>query len=102
MIRSLLLGLAAIVLSVGAAAAEPKANRLFGAKSTASAHQPNPIGTYAKGCGAGLVQLPETGPTWQAMRLSRNRNWGHPDAISFIKRPQDCFGHAGDLVAVAL
>jgi penicillin-insensitive murein DD-endopeptidase len=30
--------------------------------------------------------LPETGPTWQAMRLSRNRNWGHPDAIDFIQR----------------
>ena len=26
----------------------------------------------------------ETGPTWQAMRLSRNRNWGHPIAIDFI------------------
>ncbi|MCH8465894.1 MAG: penicillin-insensitive murein endopeptidase, partial [Roseinatronobacter sp.] len=27
----------------------------------------------------------ETGPTWQAMRLSRNRNWGHPDAIDYIQ-----------------
>ena len=24
-------------------------------------------------------------PTWQAMRLSRNRNWGHPIAIDFIQ-----------------
>ena len=31
------------------------------------------------------MQLPETGPTWQAMRLSRNRNWGHPEMIDFIK-----------------
>lgn len=34
---------------------------------------------------AGNVQLPETGPTWQAMRLSRNRNWGQPVMIDFIK-----------------
>ncbi|PWR02820.1 penicillin-insensitive murein endopeptidase [Meridianimarinicoccus roseus] len=84
--RPLLLGLAALVLTTGAALAEPKANQLFGAKATASPHKPHAIGTYAKGCAAGLVQLPESGPTWQAMRLSRNRNWGHPEAISFIQR----------------
>ena len=30
--------------------------------------------------------LAETGPTWQAMRLSRNRNWGHPEAIDFVEK----------------
>jgi penicillin-insensitive murein DD-endopeptidase len=44
------------------------------------------LGGYSRGCVAGAVQLPETGPTWQAMRLSRNRNWGHPDTIDFIQR----------------
>ncbi|MFO1138063.1 MAG: penicillin-insensitive murein endopeptidase [Paracoccus sp. (in: a-proteobacteria)] len=24
------------------------------------------------------MELPESGPSWQVMRLSRNRNWGHP------------------------
>lgn len=67
------------------AAAETKANQLFGAKRDAARLSPAAIGTYAKGCAAGLVQLPETGPTWQAMRLSRNRNWGHPVAIDYIK-----------------
>lgn len=66
--------------------AETKANTLFGAKKTASSHAPAAIGTYAKGCAAGLVELPETGPSWQAMRLSRNRNWGHPEMIAFIGR----------------
>ncbi len=66
-------------------AAEPLAKQQFGAKKDASAQQPAPLGSYAKGCVAGAVQLPETGPTWQAMRLSRNRNWGHPDAIDFVK-----------------
>jgi penicillin-insensitive murein endopeptidase len=43
------------------------------------------IGSYAKGCLAGGAMLPTDGPTWQAMRLSRNRNWGHPELIDFLK-----------------
>lgn len=62
------------------------AKQLFGAKRSASAQSPSPWGSYSKGCVAGAAQLPETGPTWQAMRLSRNRNWGHPDLVSFVKR----------------
>ena len=65
-------------------AAEPLANRLFGAHGAPSAQDAMPIGSYARGCGAGLVELPETGPTWQAMRLSRNRNWGHPVMIQYL------------------
>ena len=75
------------VLTPSIALAAPKeARQLFGATAkptqnrTAAAY-----GSYAKGCLAGAVRLPETGPHWQAMRLSRNRNWGHPDAIAFIK-----------------
>lgn len=64
--------------------AGPLAKDLFGAQRSASPHQPQSIGSYAKGCGAGFVQLPESGPTWQAMRLSRNRNWGHPETIGFL------------------
>ena len=78
--------LAAALLAASPAHAEPLAKELFGAKRTASAHKPAPLGGYAKGCVAGAVQLPETGPTWQAMRLSRNRNWGHPETIGFIQR----------------
>ncbi len=66
------------------AAAETLANKLFGAKDQPSAQDAMPIGSYARGCGAGLVELPETGPTWQAMRLSRNRNWGHPVMIQYL------------------
>ncbi|MFT7592772.1 MAG: penicillin-insensitive murein endopeptidase [Paracoccaceae bacterium] len=65
--------------------AAPLAKQQFGAKTTGSQQRAAPYGSYAKGCVAGAVQLPETGPTWQAMRLSRNRNWGHPDTIDFIK-----------------
>ena len=83
MVRTL--ALIAALLAAGAAMAEPKANQLFGAHRTASQQPPAPIGSYARGCAAGLVALPETGPTWQAMRLSRNRNWGHPEMIRFIQ-----------------
>nr|WP_309502442.1 penicillin-insensitive murein endopeptidase [uncultured Roseovarius sp.] len=62
-----------------------EAKQLFGKERSASRHAPAPFGSYAKGCMAGGVQLPETGPTWQAMRLSRNRNWGHPETIDFIQ-----------------
>ncbi len=65
--------------------AEALANQLFGAKDAPSQQNPMPIGSYAKGCAAGLVELPETGPTWQAMRLSRNRNFGQPVMIEFLK-----------------
>jgi penicillin-insensitive murein endopeptidase len=62
------------------------AKQLFGRVKAGSAQPPEPFGGYAGGCVAGAVQLPETGPTWQAMRLSRNRNWAHPDTIAFVKR----------------
>lgn len=80
-----LASLALIVLCAFPTFAQQKANQLFGAMRAGSAQSPEAIGTYAKGCAAGLVQLPETGPTWQAMRLSRNRNWGHPEMIDFIQ-----------------
>ena len=47
---------------------------------------PAPLGGYAAGCLAGAERLVETGPGWQAMRLSRKRNWGHPQMIAFIER----------------
>ena len=82
-IRTLAVCLSLLAAPVSAA---PLAKELFGAKRDASQQRPAPIGGYAKGCVAGAVQLAETGPTWQAMRLSRNRNWGHPEAIAFIER----------------
>ena len=72
--------------SSGGALSGVVAKTLFGAKAFASSQSPAAFGSYAKGCMAGGVELPETGPTWQAMRLSRNRNWGHPEMISFLRR----------------
>lgn len=68
----------------GPLGAETLAYQLFGAATGPSAQKPMPIGTYAKGCAAGMVELPETGPSWQAMRLSRGRNWGQPVMIDYL------------------
>ncbi|WP_438955936.1 penicillin-insensitive murein endopeptidase [Cognatiyoonia sp.] len=61
------------------------AKTLFGAASSGSQQSANAIGGYARGCQAGGVELAETGPTWQAMRLSRNRNWGQPALVDYVK-----------------
>lgn len=58
---------------------------LFGAIPAGSAQLPQSFGGYARGCQAGAAQLPETGPTWQAMRLSRNRNWAQPETVDFLQ-----------------
>jgi penicillin-insensitive murein endopeptidase len=76
---------AAILFTSVASAAEP-AKSIFSAQRQPSSGPAQPLGSYARGCLAGAVRLPETGPGWQAMRLSRNRNWGHPDMIAFIGR----------------
>jgi penicillin-insensitive murein endopeptidase len=83
MIRAFLTALA-LTLPATVAGAAPLAKDLFGAMQAGSDQRPAAIGTYAKGCGAGFVELPESGPTWQAMRLSRNRNWGHPELVDFL------------------
>jgi penicillin-insensitive murein DD-endopeptidase len=65
------------------------AKELFGRK-TAPAAPPSlhsrTIGFYSKGCLADAKALPINGPTWQVMRLSRNRNWGHPELVQFLER----------------
>jgi penicillin-insensitive murein DD-endopeptidase len=62
------------------------AKELFARKTEPLAGAPRSIGSYADGCLAGGVALPITGPAWQVMRLSRNRNWGNPKLIEFLER----------------
>ena len=66
--------------------AKTPAKELFGRKPKPAALPARVIGAYWKGCLAGGVALPINGPTWQVMRLSRNRNWGHPDLIAYMER----------------
>jgi penicillin-insensitive murein endopeptidase len=67
---------------------DPKvpAKELFARKLLPSATPTHVFGSYIKGCIAGAEQMPITGDTWQVMRLSRNRNWGHPDLVALLKR----------------
>jgi penicillin-insensitive murein endopeptidase len=44
------------------------------------------IGGFSHGCLAGGTKLPDEGPGYEAIRLSRHRDFGHPDLIAFIKR----------------
>lgn len=77
------LALAALAMAQPASA-DPLAKDVFGGVAGPTGGAPAAIGFYSKGCISGAVQLPESGPTWQAMRLSRNRNWGHPELVSFL------------------
>src|SRR6516165_10463789 len=54
-------------------ASDLPAKELFARKVTPLPGPVRPIGSYANGCLAGAVALPITGPTWQVMRLSRDR-----------------------------
>lgn len=62
------------------------AKKLFGAVKGPSLLEARSIGSYARGCLAGAQALPVDGPAWQAMRLSRNRNWGHPRLVNFVEK----------------
>jgi penicillin-insensitive murein endopeptidase len=83
--RSLALAFALALSSLApVTGAGQTAQALFGARGAPTGGAPAPIGGHSRGCLAGAVQLPESGPTWQAMRLSRNHHWGHPETIRFI------------------
>ncbi|MEA2877283.1 MAG: penicillin-insensitive murein DD-endopeptidase, partial [Hyphomicrobiales bacterium] len=70
---------------------DPKnpAKELFGRKLKPAQLEARSIGFYTRGCLAGGVALPINGKTWQVMRLSRHRNWGHPELVAFMERLAD-------------
>jgi penicillin-insensitive murein DD-endopeptidase len=72
------------LLLAAPANAEKLANRLFGAMPEPSGRIRCRSGLTPGACAAGLWELPETGATWQAMRLSRNRNFGQPEMIDYL------------------
>ncbi|HEX3496867.1 MAG TPA: penicillin-insensitive murein endopeptidase, partial [Methylocella sp.] len=62
------------------------AKQLFGRQVVPAALAARTIGFYSRGCLAGGQALPVNGPAWEVMRLSRNRNWGHPALLAFLER----------------
>ena len=65
---------------------ELAAKRVFGSATSAAPMAARAIGNYARGCVAGAKAIAIDGDAWQVMRMSRNRNWGHPDLIALVER----------------
>jgi penicillin-insensitive murein DD-endopeptidase len=82
--RPLALLVAAALLAPAGAPAEPGNAWSTVAAPTAGASRV--IGGVAHGCLAGAARLPDDGPGYQVIRLSRRRDFGHPDLIAFIAR----------------
>ncbi|HJQ55257.1 MAG TPA: penicillin-insensitive murein endopeptidase [Vineibacter sp.] len=57
----------------------------FASLSTPTTGPSRVIGSYTAGCITGAVPLPFEGPGYEAIRVSRNRYWGHDSAIRFIQ-----------------
>ncbi len=62
---------------------------------TPSPGPPQVIGFYSAGCIQGAQALPLEGPGYEAIRVSRNRYWGHPATIDFIRAYSDKIRAAG-------
>lgn len=77
---------ATIGFAVTVVSAEPLAKNLFGSKKLPAAIDAKAYGFYSKGCFSGGIAIAADGPRWQAMRLSRNRRWGHPELIRTVER----------------
>lgn len=65
---------------------EPIAKKLFGKMKSPAALSARAIGGYARGCLSGGAMLPVSGTGYEAMKLWRNRNWGHPQLVNFLER----------------
>ncbi|HZS82640.1 MAG TPA: penicillin-insensitive murein endopeptidase [Stellaceae bacterium] len=83
---------AALLLAMLACAAPVRASAVsnpaeaWGAVPTPSPGPTRIIGGPANGCLAGAAMLPPDGVGYEAIRLSRHRNYGHPETIAFVER----------------
>lgn len=78
--RSFLTALLVVTLAAFAASAQEWAQ-----VTTPTAGPPQSIGFYTAGCLQGAQALPLDGPGYEAIRISRNRYWGQPVTLDFIK-----------------
>ena len=71
------------------AAAEMETIRMtasaWAAAATPAGGAARAIGGYAGGCVQGAAALPPEGPGYQAIRLSRKRNYGHPILVRYLQ-----------------
>ncbi len=84
-LASALFGAGVLLAPLAARAQEPGPgswNPSAWAAASASSGPPRSIGGTELG---GAQALPADGPGWQAVRLSRNRNWGHPALLELVR-----------------
>lgn len=77
------------------------ASRHFSAVREGTSGAPQVFGFYTRGCVAGTQQIPIQGPHWQVLNPSRNRAWGHPQLVAFVKTLAQgvaADGHRGILI----
>ena len=79
-------GAAKKVAKKPAAPKGPPAKMLFGAVVDAGATCRARHRLLRQGLPLRRRRLPINGPDWQVMRLSRNRNWGHPRLLDYLER----------------
>ncbi len=95
------LALLAMLCLADTARADVPARERFGLLADPAPGAPRAIGGYAQGCLQGARQLAIDGEAWQAMRLARNRHWGHPTLVDYVERLAATLkdqGHSGILV----
>jgi penicillin-insensitive murein endopeptidase len=83
--RSLALALCIVAPEASAAEAPVARPADWAAASLPSSGPARSIGGTSLGCIDGAVSLPQDGPGWQAIRISRNRHWGHPATIAAVE-----------------
>src|SRR5215831_16922264 len=57
----------------------------WGDVATPAPGPPQSIGFYTAGCVQGAEALPLDGPGYEAIRISRNRYWGQPVMLDYIR-----------------
>ena len=77
-------GPAAPVGATGAVSPSALAS-LWNAQREPAPGQPQSIGGYSAGCLLGAQALPPSGPGYEALHRSRNRFYGHPELVKFIR-----------------
>jgi len=85
MSKALLGILIGLLAPVAVAAQDISRAQVWGAVQVPTAGPPNIIGGTGLGCIAGAVELPDEGPGWQSVRVSRNRHWGHPAMVGWVQ-----------------
>ena len=73
-----------MVLASAVARGEP--SNAWSSATAPSAGAARVVGGVAQGCLAGGVRLPDDGPGYQVIRLSRHRDYGHPELVAFVAR----------------